>query len=166
MTSTSPDGETAALARFVAELRFDRLPAAVVSQACDVTLDALGCAIAAWRDDAEKAAIMTRIAESFRAQPIATIWGSSGRRTDAAIAALVNGALTNAADFDDTHKRALLHTGSVVVPPALAPRSPMSKYATALKKYWVMAVSAPACALRTKLVKSWSGEGACGWVSG
>ena len=51
MTSTSPEGETAALARFVAELRFDQLPAAVVSQACDVILDALGCAIAAWRDE-------------------------------------------------------------------------------------------------------------------
>jgi 2-methylcitrate dehydratase PrpD len=120
MSLASSDGETAALARFVAELSFDRLPAEVVAQACDVILDALGCAIAAWRDDAEKAAIMTRIAQSFRAQPIATIWGSSGLRSDAAIAALVNGALTNAADFDDTHKRALLHTGSVVVPPALA----------------------------------------------
>ena len=36
------------------------------------------------------------------------------------MAALANGILANAADFDDTHKRALLHTGSVVVPPALA----------------------------------------------
>ncbi|MBS0641915.1 MAG: MmgE/PrpD family protein, partial [Proteobacteria bacterium] len=43
-----------------------------------------------------------------------------GVRTDAAVAALANGALVNAADFDDTHKRALLHTGSVVVPAALA----------------------------------------------
>src|SRR5690606_20699315 len=34
--------------------------------------------------------------------------------------ALANGILANAVDFDDTHKRALLHTGSVVVPPTLA----------------------------------------------
>jgi 2-methylcitrate dehydratase PrpD len=104
----------------VSGLRFEQLPDAVVRQACDVILDALGCAVAAWRDDPEKARIMAQVVAMFRAEPVASIWGSAGIRTDAALAALANGALVNAADFDDTHKRALLHTGSVVVPPALA----------------------------------------------
>jgi 2-methylcitrate dehydratase PrpD len=116
----SGDGPTATLGAFVSALTFDRLPDAVVRQACDVILDALGCAIAAWRDDPDKADIMSRLTATFQAAPVAAIWGSPGKRTDAALAALANGALVNAADFDDTHKRALLHTGSVVVPPALA----------------------------------------------
>jgi 2-methylcitrate dehydratase PrpD len=113
-------GPTAALGRFVANLRFEDLPSSVVAQAQDVILDAIGCAVGAWRDDAPKADLFGKVVASFRAAPVATVWGSSGQRSDAALAAMANGALVNAADFDDTHKRALLHTGSVVVPSALA----------------------------------------------
>ncbi|MBS0243262.1 MAG: MmgE/PrpD family protein [Proteobacteria bacterium] len=115
--SASP---TFALAQFIATLKFESLPGAVVAQACDIILDTLGCGIAAWRDDAEKAAIARDVTRTFSAQPKASIWGAGGEKTDAALAALANGMLANAADFDDTHKRALLHTGSVVVPPTLA----------------------------------------------
>ena len=119
-SDAATNGPTAELGDFVASLKFEQLPGEVVTQACDVILDAVGCAIAAWRDDPEKAEIMSRLVATFQAAPVASIWGSAGARTDAALAALANGALVNAADFDDTHKRALLHTGSVVVPPALA----------------------------------------------
>jgi 2-methylcitrate dehydratase PrpD len=118
--TTATDGPTAALGAFAANLRFDDLPASVVAQAQDVILDAIGCAIGAWRDDAPKAEVLRRLVSTFRAAPVATVWGSHGLRSDASVAALANGALVNAADFDDTHKRALLHTGSVVVPVALA----------------------------------------------
>jgi 2-methylcitrate dehydratase PrpD len=116
---SQPEGPTQMLAEFVAALRFEQLPSDVAAQACDIILDTVGCGIAAWRDDREKAEIARGLARSFHAAPKATIWGG-GERTDAAIAAMANGILANAADFDDTHKRALLHTGSVVVPPALA----------------------------------------------
>ncbi|MEZ5817965.1 MAG: MmgE/PrpD family protein [Hyphomicrobiaceae bacterium] len=118
MSTTSP-APTEALATFVAGLRFEQLPSPVVAMASDIILDTLGCGIAAWRDDREKADVAAGLARSFDAAPKAAIWGS-GERTDAAVAALANGILANAADFDDTHKRALLHTGSVVVPPVLA----------------------------------------------
>jgi len=120
MTERSDQGPTAELGAFVSRLRFEQLPDAVVRQAGDIILDALGCAIDAWHDDREKAEIMVRLVAMFNAKPVASVWGSQGIRTDAALAAMANGALVNAADFDDTHKRALLHTGSVVVPPALA----------------------------------------------
>ncbi|MGE0701046.1 MAG: MmgE/PrpD family protein [Hyphomicrobiaceae bacterium] len=116
---TVTKGPTETLASFVASLRFEALPRPVVAMACDIVLDTVGCSIAAWRDDREKAEVARGVARSFRAVPTASIWGG-GERTDAAIAALANGILANAADFDDTHKRALLHTGSVVVPPTLA----------------------------------------------
>ncbi|MDX2158051.1 MAG: MmgE/PrpD family protein [Hyphomicrobiaceae bacterium] len=117
---TLDQSPTAVLGAFAARLRYEILPPAVAAQACDIILDTLGCGIAAWRDDREKAEVARGLARSFRAEPRALIWGAAGERTDAALAALANGMLANAADFDDTHKRALLHTGSVVVPPALA----------------------------------------------
>ena len=79
-----------------------------------------GCALGAWRDDTEKAEIARSLALSFASAPAAAVWGGGGAQADASLAALANGILANAADFDDTHKRALLHTGSVIVPPALA----------------------------------------------
>lgn len=116
----APLGPTQRLAEFVAGLEFSDLPDAVVAQACDVVLDTVGCALGAWRDDTEKAEIARSLALSFASAPAAAVWGGGGAQADASLAALANGILANAADFDDTHKRALLHTGSVIVPPALA----------------------------------------------
>jgi 2-methylcitrate dehydratase PrpD len=118
--AASNAGPTAELGAFIAGLKFEALPESVAQQASDVILDAVGCAIGAWRDDPEKAEIVSRLTATFNAAPVASVWGSRGLKSDAALVALANGTLVNAADFDDTHKRALLHTGSVVVPPALA----------------------------------------------
>lgn len=113
-------GPTRRVAEFVAGLRFESLPDTVVAQACNVILDTVGCALGAWRDDPQKADIARTLALSFAAHPVASVWGGAGARSDPALAALANGVLANAADFDDTHKRALIHTGSVIVPPTLA----------------------------------------------
>ena len=115
----SKSSPTQMLAEFVANVGRQPLPDAVRVKAAEIILDTLGCGIAAWRDDREKADVAKRLAASFRSAPTSVIWGSTAR-ADAAVAALANGILANAADFDDTHKRALLHTGSVVVPPTLA----------------------------------------------
>jgi 2-methylcitrate dehydratase PrpD len=120
LSARAPAGPTRELAEFVAGLRLADLPDAVVAMACDVVLDTVGCALGAWRDDAQKADIARTLALGFASAPAAAVWGGGGARADAGVAALANGILANAADFDDTHKRALLHTGSVVVPPALA----------------------------------------------
>jgi 2-methylcitrate dehydratase PrpD len=82
---------TEPLARFAADLRFEDLPEAVVHQASRFFLDAAGSA---------------------------SVIG--GGTTTPAVAALGNGMLVNATDNDDTHKRALAHIGSVVMPAALA----------------------------------------------
>lgn len=119
-THTAATGPTEALGAFAAGLRFEGLPQPVVAAACDVILDAVGCALGAWRDDPDKGRIVAGLVATFQARPVAAVWGGGGLQTDAALAALANGILVNAADFDDTHKRALLHTGSVVVPPTLA----------------------------------------------
>jgi 2-methylcitrate dehydratase PrpD len=81
-------------------------------------LDTIGCALGAWREDPRKARIARGLAEEFASPGQATVIG--GNTTHPALAALANGILSNAADNDDTHKRALIHVGSVVVPAALA----------------------------------------------
>ncbi|MBR0667176.1 MmgE/PrpD family protein [Roseomonas hellenica] len=111
---------TKALADFVATLRYEDLPEAVVSQACRLILDAVGCAVSAWTEDPEKARIARDIATLYPASPGAGVIGAPDVVAQPAFAALANGILINAADNDDTHKRALLHVGSVVVPTALA----------------------------------------------
>lgn len=109
---------TAALADFVANLEYEDLPAAVVQQAKRVLMDAVGCALAAYKEDKRKAGVVDRIVQQYGAAPQATVIG--GEKSHASIVALANGMLINAADNDDTHKRALLHVASVVVPAALA----------------------------------------------
>lgn len=110
---------TQALAAFVAGLRWEALPEAVRRQAALVVLDAVGCAMAAWTEDKDKARIAREIAGMYPGAPGAGVIGAQGG-VQPAFAALANGILVNAADNDDTHKRALLHVGSVVVPTALA----------------------------------------------
>ena len=46
--------ETRTLAEFVAGLRYEDLPQAVVDQACRIIVDTVGCAITAGREDPEK----------------------------------------------------------------------------------------------------------------
>lgn len=111
---------TRALAEFVAGLQYEDLPEAVVAQACDIILDAVGCAMSAWVEDPEKARIARQIAALYPSGgEAAGVIGVRGQAAQPAFAALANGILINAADNDDTHKRALLHVGSVVVPVAL-----------------------------------------------
>ena len=50
---------TRALAEFVANLRFEDLPPAVVAQACDIIVDAVGCALSAWVEDKDKYPVRT-----------------------------------------------------------------------------------------------------------
>ena len=111
---------TKALADFVAGLGYEDLPRPVVAQACRLVLDAVGCAVAAWAEDPEKARLARDIAGLYPASPGAGVIGVADLAAQPAFAALANGILVNAADNDDTHKRALLHVGSVVVPTVLA----------------------------------------------
>lgn len=118
MSQSSRQNATEPLSAFASQLRYEDLPPEVVRQASRFLLDAVGCALAAWREDERKAAIAQRLVEDFAAPGNSSVLG--GGRTHAALAALANGFLINATDNDDTHKRALAHIGSVVVPAALA----------------------------------------------
>jgi len=80
-------------------------------------LDVLGNSLAALRTPA--AASVRAVVDEWSGRPQATALGSS-RRHPAASAALLNGTLAHAMDFDDTQLPSVLHPSASVVPTALA----------------------------------------------
>jgi 2-methylcitrate dehydratase PrpD len=97
-------------------LRPTTIAPGVRSAVSEHILDGLGNAIAASR--LRKAPHAEAVAERLGGPEEASIIG--GRRTGAGSAALANGVLIHALDFDDTHPEALVHPTAVVFPAALA----------------------------------------------
>jgi len=101
-----------AIAQWAAGLTFDALPDAVVADEKLRVLDILGVALAASTLPAtapvRSAALRLGAGEESR------MWGY-GDRSSAASAAIVNGALAHALDYDDTHNKSVVHISGPVV---------------------------------------------------
>ena len=104
------------LARWGLGVRLPDVPAAVRHTACRHVLDALGCGLAARRFGQAGPAL--NVALQLGGPPEATVIG--GGRAAAPNAALANGTLIHALDFDDTHAESLVHVTVAVLPAALA----------------------------------------------
>ncbi|WP_027343191.1 MmgE/PrpD family protein [Hamadaea tsunoensis] len=102
------------LAAFAVGCRDDGVPALGVPGRI---LDILGLCLAAADDPAALATL--RATRRLAGTPEATVVGF-GDRLPAPSAALVNGVLAHALDFDDTHLPSVLHPSAGVVPAALA----------------------------------------------
>jgi 2-methylcitrate dehydratase PrpD len=111
------DGATDQLATFVAGLRLEALPAAVVERAKDLVLDHLGISIYGSQLPWTQMVREHIVGEAGRED--ASIYGCE-QRVPIRAAALVNGAAAHAIELDDTHDESLSHPGSVVIPAALA----------------------------------------------
>jgi 2-methylcitrate dehydratase PrpD len=101
-------------AEWALALRLRDAPGEVRRAACRHLLDGVGCALAAVRTGAAPyaTALLDGVDE-------ATVIGT-GRRASVPRAALANGILTHALDFDDTHGGALVHSTAAVMPAAFA----------------------------------------------
>lgn len=93
------------------------IPDAVMARTALCVKDTLGVAIAARTLGVGMAA--TQVALEAEGPAHAAVWGA-GRAASAEDAALANGMLAHALDFDDTHAAAIMHSSSVIVPAALA----------------------------------------------
>src|SRR5215510_4021186 len=112
--------ETATLAAYVANLKYDDIPADVLERAKALTLDFLGSAVRARKDAESTPSLFAMLATlGLDAKGEATVCGDSRTYTPA-IAALLNGALGHSLDFDDTHADSSLHPSAPVVPAAFA----------------------------------------------
>ncbi|PVG80825.1 MmgE/PrpD family protein [Nocardioides gansuensis] len=93
------------------------VPVAVEQAALRHLLDGLGNAVAGARLGAAAPAVA--VATGLGGPPEATVLGTS-TRVSAPAAALANGTLVHALDFDDTHAGGLVHATAVVLPAAFA----------------------------------------------
>ncbi|MDP5316882.1 MmgE/PrpD family protein [Streptomyces poriferorum] len=120
----TPPGLAARLAAFAAGCR-DGVPEEVTADATGRILDFLGNCLAALgpdtgeRDEAAPHRAALRTARRSGGHPEAGVIGT-GDRFPADRAALVNGTLAHALDFDDTHLPSVLHPTAAVLPAALA----------------------------------------------
>lgn len=114
-----PEGEAAAvLARFVAETRYEDLPASVRDMAKRCLLDTLGVTVAASTRGIGHQQLDRMIRHTGGLAESSVI--GFGGRVPTWLAALANGAMARAIDFDDSHDESMTHPSSVVVPAALA----------------------------------------------
>lgn len=111
--------ETAAqrFARFATEVDMQALPAPVRDAAQLHALDVLGCGLAAYALGEAPYAARAALEEGVSG-PSTGIGVSAGMPSGQA--ALLNGTLCHALDFDDTHPDSVVHVSAAVVPAALA----------------------------------------------
>ena len=119
--------ETAQLAKFTAEMGFDKLPPQAVLMAKQCLLDWLGVALRGAHE--EPARILRETALKMCGTGESTVFDGGSRRVDPVSAALVNGAASHTLDFDDLHNPSIIHLATVVIPAAVAVRKPATKAA-------------------------------------
>jgi len=105
------------VASWIAGLSFADIPKSVVDDAKLRFLDIIGVSLAA--SAAPVGEVARRTARRLGAGEEATVIGF-GDRVPAASAALANGTMAHALDFDDTHNESVIHVSAPVVTAALA----------------------------------------------
>src|SRR3954471_17094784 len=104
---------TRGIAEFVSTLRYEDIPANVLTRIKLLMLDSLGCAL--YGADLEWTRIMQkRLGELDTTQQCA-IWGTK-QKISAPHAALINGTQVQGFELDDVHRQGVLHVGAVVLP--------------------------------------------------
>ncbi|WP_029001002.1 MmgE/PrpD family protein [Azohydromonas australica] len=105
------------LARFAARIDASRLDDTVVKAVKTNILDTLSCALAG--SSAKAISEIRGLVEEWAGTPQADMFVFGGR-FPAHHAAFVNGGMSHARDYDDTHDAAILHAGVTAVPAAIA----------------------------------------------
>lgn len=105
------------LAEFTVNLEYESLPASTVRLAVLSFLDWLGSGIAGGRELPGQ--IAGEVVEEAGGRPQATLL-TTGEKTSALGAALVNGISSHILELDDVHKASILHSAAAVMPAALA----------------------------------------------
>ncbi len=108
---------TRELARFVVNLRRERIPNDQFAYAGTSLLDWLGCCLAGVHEPPVQA--LEAVIAPMGGAPQSTIVGR-GRRSSTLNAALLNGAAGNILDLDDVHPGLIGHPSAVLAPAALA----------------------------------------------
>ncbi|MEK6593833.1 MAG: MmgE/PrpD family protein [Pseudomonadota bacterium] len=109
---------TRALSEFLASIRYEQLPEAVVARTEDLFLDWLASALAG--KGARPVETMAKFAAAMGPATGNSEVLISRRRTSPFFAALINAAASHFVEQDDLHNSSVLHPGTVVFPAVLA----------------------------------------------
>jgi 2-methylcitrate dehydratase PrpD len=126
---------TERLADLCARVRYRDLPQEVVSKGKECILDTLGCMLAGCKGT--EAAILLKYVEEAGGRPEATIIGF-GKKTNAPNAALVNGTLGHALDFDDSQHSLMGHPSVVILPAVLSLGEKMKSSGEAMLEAFIL----------------------------
>jgi len=110
-------GVTARLSRYVADAKYDDLPAGVRKEAVRTLLNYVGCAVGGSNEETVEIAVAAL--GPFSGPPRAAVFGRR-ERFDPINAAFVNGASCHVHDYDDTHLKTIIHPGGPVISAAMA----------------------------------------------
>ena len=110
-------GSTRKLAEFVHDTGYDDIPGEVLTKGKECFLDWQGVALAGTTDPITEI-IMAYVSEAGGREEASVI--GSNIRTNEAHAALANGVLGHALDFDDYHDETVIHASAVCIPAILA----------------------------------------------
>lgn len=105
------------MARYIAGVRYDRLPPEAIHAAKRAVLDLLGAALAGYAL-ADIAPPVLTFLKGRGGAPMATLWGD-GERVPVEMAAFWAATVGHALELDDGHREGAAHIGTVVVPAAL-----------------------------------------------
>ena len=108
---------TKRLVDFAVNTRYEDLPPEVIDRGKERMLDTLACTLAAGKE--EIASIMLQYVRAAGGKQEASIIGFQDKTT-AQLAALVNGAVAHALDFDDCQPSFSGHPSVVILPAVLA----------------------------------------------
>lgn len=110
-------GLTAELAGFIADFKVSDIPGQQIEKAKICILDCLGSALGGIDDDASKHIVS--YVQKYAGEKLSSIWGTD-LAADPANAALANGVIAHALDFDDYHEETVIHATSVCLPALMA----------------------------------------------
>jgi 2-methylcitrate dehydratase PrpD len=119
MTAPPPAVLTETLADFVAGFAPERLPAPIAADTLRVVRDGTGCLIAAANPAFSTGKLIAAFVRDQGGKPEASVVGG-GFKTGCVHAALANGTMGYACDFEPHHPEAILHPIAIMIPTALA----------------------------------------------
>lgn len=126
---------TKKLADLTVQLRYKDLPPEAITRAKECVLDTLGCMFGGCKG--VEASILLRYIEEAGGRPEATIVGF-GKKTSATNAALVNGTLGHALDFDDSQHSLMGHPSVVILPAVLSLGEKMKSSGEAILEAFIL----------------------------
>ena len=118
VTSTGTTSSTRTLCEFLSAIRFEQIPAPVITRTEELFLDWFASALAG--KDARPTRVMEKFAETMGPRDGDSEILVSRNKTSPLFAALINGAASHFVEQDDLHNSSVLHPGTVVFPAVLA----------------------------------------------